>query len=177
MIYPYERQWNSSKNGIILNFLRPILKFDLFLKYLQKCYFPYLRQFVEWQRIHVYLTASDSLENISGRKLHRCRSIVPDQERLGRIMVNLYGGVCIHPISVTIPCQRRNVNSVKGGRKTPGYSNVWTKSKSFWWWIIREFNIFGRDLSAAFNIEFSVPNNKKYSAHVVSWSGGQSSEI
>ena len=177
MIYPNERQWNSSKNGIILNFLRPILKFDLFLKYLQKWYFPYLRQFVEWQRIHVYLTASDSLENISGRKLHRCRSIVPDQERLGRIMVNLYGGVCIHPISVTIPCQRRNVNSVKRGRKTPGYSNVWTKSKSFWWWIIREFNIFGRDLSAAFNIELSELNNKKYSAHVVSWSGGQSSEI
>ena len=56
------------KNGIIENFLRPILKlYDIF-KYLQKWCFPYLCQSAECQPIYVHVTDLDPLETISGRK-------------------------------------------------------------------------------------------------------------
>ena len=78
------RKGNKISKKKWYNCILPTIKIDIsirFLKYLQKWRFPHLRQFLEWQRIHIHKSASDPLEKIYGN-LDVTR-LSPDEERRG----------------------------------------------------------------------------------------------
>ena len=53
-----------------------LLKSSEFEKKSKKCFFPHLRQFVEWQCINIHFTALDTLTKFLGKKIEFTRLFV-----------------------------------------------------------------------------------------------------